>query len=76
MIDEELLADLCPGMDIDARDAVRVLGDHPWQQRNLEPIPLVRQVLVGDGQDARVAEVTALTPDRRDSCRGSQYTGP
>lgn len=56
MVDEEALAELCPRVDVDAREAVGVLGHDPRQQRHVGDVELVRQALNHDGKNARVAE--------------------
>jgi hypothetical protein len=38
MVDGEMVADDRPGMDVDAGLGMGVLGKHPWEDRNAQPV--------------------------------------
>ena len=54
VVDEEVLADGCAGMNINARAAVRVLGHDARNQRHFEQKQLVRQAVDRDGEQPRI----------------------
>ena len=56
VVDNEPPADRGPGMDIDTRDAVGMLGHDPWQHGHIEFEKAVRHPVNHDGIDSRVAE--------------------
>src|SRR6266508_2736299 len=56
MVDEELVPDGGPGVDVDPGERVRVLGDDPGDERDAEDVQLVGDPLVRDGEDPRVRE--------------------
>ena len=56
VVDEEALADLRARVDVDARARVRELRDDAGEQRDAELIERVREPVVRDRRDARVAE--------------------
>src|SRR5262249_21919802 len=56
VVDEEARADLRARVDVDAGRAVGELGDHARDQGDVERVELVRDAVVGDGGQARIAE--------------------
>ena len=56
MIDEEAGSDLCTGMNVDAGAGMRNLADDPRQNRRAKPEQLVRNTMMVDRLDARIAE--------------------
>ena len=62
---KKLAADARAGVDVDAGRAVRELGDDARDERHAEPVELVRDAVVGDGGDARVAEDGLVGARRR-----------
>ena len=56
VVDEEMRADARAGMEIAAGAFVGIFGEHARQQRNAEPVKLVRETLHGDREHAGVGE--------------------
>ena len=56
VVDEETFTNGSPGMDIDAGRAVGRFGDHPRDDRHIDSVKFVRQAVVCDRCDPRVAK--------------------
>jgi hypothetical protein len=56
MVDEETPADSCAGMNVDPGHAVGILADNPWYDRHSQLKKLVRNPVVGDGENPRITE--------------------
>ena len=56
VVDEEVIANLRAGMDVDARVAVGVLGHHPGQDGDLHFVKLVGYPIYQDGKQAGIGK--------------------
>ena len=65
VVDEEAFADLGARMNVDPCRRMRDLGDHPRQQRRAELVKNMRQPLVNDRRDARIADQHFVDAVRR-----------
>jgi len=65
VIDEEVGADLCAGVNIDARAAVGVLTHDPGDHGNLAQIQLMGHPVYENGKQPRIGEQNLLLGGRR-----------
>jgi hypothetical protein len=56
VVDEEMVADRRPRMDVDARPRVSLFGHHARDQWHLQTVKQVCQPMNGDGLESRIAE--------------------
>ena len=56
VVNEEVLADSCAGVDVDTGDAVRMLGHNSRQHRYIQKIQFVSQTVDSDGIQTGVGE--------------------
>ena len=65
VVNKEVVADLCAGVDVNARVAVSVFGHHPGQNRHLHLIQLMGHPVYQDGKQPRIREQYLLPGPRR-----------
>ena len=66
MIDKEAAADLCAGMNVDARLGMRKLGNDACDDRCTERMQRMRNAVMNDRFDARKACLLYTSPSPRD----------
>jgi len=69
MVDEEILADGCTGVDVDARVLMRIFGHHARQKRNFQFKEPMCKAINTDGFKSRVCKLDFLLRTR---CRVAQ----